>query len=197
MSVFLVVFSHPEIIIIKKHGDAKHPFGLFKIQRLKDASRFFCHVPQKLYLSAAMAASQWWDTAVCTAPHPVAYVGAEKRGETRPLGARVALIRAERDKNNLKKYILLWPWRSCKADMLWPALPTCLRGCGMVSWGILPPAVSTVKTNFMLGNHTSLHLLIFWAHSMVASQFPVISHLLHYTQGVSFIKQLAFGFNNF
>lgn len=66
---------------MKKHRDAKHPFGLCKIQRLKDASRFFCHVPQKLYLSAATAASQQWDTAVCTAPHPVAYVGAEKRDQ--------------------------------------------------------------------------------------------------------------------
>lgn len=121
----------------------------------------------------------------------------EQRRETRPFGAHVALIRAERDKNSLKKSTLLWPWRSCRADMLWSALPTCLRSCGMGSWGILRPAVSTVKTNFMLGNRTSLHLLIFWAHSMVASQLPVISHLLHYTQGVSFIKQLAFGFNDF
>lgn len=44
MSVFLVVFSHTEI---KTKKDSKHPFGLCKIQRWKDASRFFFQVSYK------------------------------------------------------------------------------------------------------------------------------------------------------
>lgn len=187
-----------------------------------------------------MVASQEGDTAECTTPGLVAYIGAEKRGETGPF---YNMCGSYHSKNRTTTKNTLVVQRKCVcssqllmaleklqgSELLWPAVkpglharpvctdcpsmggrqrqqmplhsPTaCLPDSGALGWGsqcVLSTVVCKVKTNCMLGNCTSLHLLIFWARSMVGSQFPVISHLLHYMQGVSFIKQLAFGFNDF
>lgn len=133
MLVFLVVFSHPEIVIkkikIKKmHGDSKHPFGLCKTQRLRDASRFFCRASYKSWIYPL----PWWHHRRGTQQNAQLLVLLPTWGQRReerpgPFTTCVALITAKTEQQQQKTplwysanvYALhscSWPWRSCRAQ---------------------------------------------------------------------------------
>lgn len=126
MSVFLVVFSHPEI---KTKKDSKHPFGLCKIQRWKDASRFFFQVSYKSWIYPLpqqhhrVGHSRLHDSSSCC----LLGSGGERRDPS-SFGACVVLIRVKRAKKPIFMVQLermcssqppflgwLWSWRNCWA----------------------------------------------------------------------------------